>query len=127
MSGSARNLSYEATRTHRACAQVLSELRRMIDRGRTPDRSNIATGRKKSRQLCILGNAQSEIRQHDCACMRRTRAMRARRLIVVRRRLRSLPITMATHRVSDGISREIASECEQRKNCENTQKCFAAE
>ncbi len=33
---------------------------------------------------------------------------------------------MTAHRVSDGIRGEIAGECEQRKHCENSQKCFAA-
>jgi hypothetical protein len=43
-------LSEEVARTHRACAQLLGELRRMVDRGGQSIRCGLVTGPKENKR-----------------------------------------------------------------------------
>ena len=74
-SGSTRNLSYDATRTHRACAQVLSELRRMIDRCSTPSRPRPTIKDAEICQMSVLHDPKREVPQNHGAGVCGTRAV----------------------------------------------------
>jgi hypothetical protein len=109
------NLSEKEARTYRACAQLLGQLRRMIDRGGQSIRRGLLTNRKKNRSRNSAGDVYGESRSYDGPVMHGARAMPARRLLVLRIRLRTLRDTVIALQISNRIGNDITSEGAQRE------------
>lgn len=123
--GLTRDLSNDVARTHRACAQELGELRRVIDGSSEPYRLCPVVTAQNVCWLCICSDSHREVRDNDCTDVRCTRAVRAWRLFLIRSRLRCLGSAMSSGHISNCVRCEIADEQQHGQSCEDSQKLFA--
>lgn len=119
------DLSNDVARTHRACAQGLGELRRMIDGSSEPYRLCSVVTAQNVCWLRIRSDSHREVHDNDCTDVRCTRAVRAWRLFLIRSRMRCLGSTMSSGHISNRVRCEIADEQQRGQSCEDSQKLFA--
>ncbi len=113
---------YDMTRTHRARAQELGELRWVVDGSGTSRRPCLVVTAQKTCRLHVRPKPHREICNNDGTNVRRARAMGAGGLLVTWSRLRA---AMVPAQISDRVRGHITDKQQHGKSCEETQKSFA--